>query len=169
MSKKSKSGDFCFQVHLYNANLHLFLNCAKFILLLPRIYHPMLQRIQTIWIFLAVLAAVFLFVTAQDVVISDRIPVINIGCVILVLVGLLSVFSFKNRKRQILLNTISIIINALLIGVLVYWLQTLSGGIDFPEKGIEPIFSLIAVICLFMANIYIKKDERLVKSVDRLR
>ncbi|WP_294303895.1 DUF4293 family protein [uncultured Chryseobacterium sp.] len=129
----------------------------------------MLQRIQTIWTFLAVLAAVFLFVTAQDVIVSDRIPVIDIGCVILVLVGLLSVFSFKNRKRQILLNTVSIIINALLIGVLVYWLLNLSGGIHFPEKGIEPIFSLIAVICLFIANIYIKRDERLVKSVDRLR
>lgn len=129
----------------------------------------MLQRIQTIWTFLAVLAAVFLFVTAQDVMVSDSIPVINVGCVILVLVGLLSVFSFKNRKRQILLNTISIIINALLIGVLVYWLLNLSGGISFPEKGIEPIFSLIAVICLFIANIYIKRDERLVKSVDRLR
>lgn len=129
----------------------------------------MLQRIQTIWTFLAVLAAVFLFVTAQDVIISDSVPVINIGCFVLVLIGLLSVFSFKNRKRQILLNTISIIINALLIGILAYWLLNLSGGISFPEKGIEPIFSLIAVICLFIANIYIKKDERLVKSVDRLR
>ena len=129
----------------------------------------MLQRIQTIWTFLAVLAAVFLFVTAQDVMVSDSIPVINVGCVILVLVGLLSVFSFKNRKRQILLNTISIIINALLIGVLAYWLLNLSGGIHFPEKGIEPIFPLIAIICLLIANVYIRKDERLVKSVDRLR
>lgn len=129
----------------------------------------MLQRIQTIWTLLAVLAAVFLFITGQDVVISDSIPVLNIGCIILVIIGSLSVFSFKNRKRQILLNTISIIINVLLIGVLVYWLLSLSGGIQFPEKGIEPIFPLIAVICLLMANVYIRKDERLVKSVDRLR
>jgi O-antigen ligase len=129
----------------------------------------MLQRIQTIWTFLAVLAAVFLFITGQDVIISDSIPVINIGCIVLVLVGLLSIFSFNNRKRQILLNNISIIINALLIGVLIYWLLKLSGGVQIPEKGIEPIFSLIAIICLFIANMYIKKDERLVKSVDRLR
>jgi len=129
----------------------------------------MLQRIQTIWTFLAVLAAVFLFVTGQDVIISDSIPVINVGCVTLVLVGLVSVFSFKNRKRQILLNNISIIINALLIGVLAYWLLKLSGGMQFPEKGIEPVFPLIAMICLLIANVYIKKDERLVKSVDRLR
>lgn len=129
----------------------------------------MLQRIQTIWTLLAVLAAVFLFITGQDVVISDSIPVLNIGCIVLVIIGSLSVFSFKNRKRQILLNTISIIINALLIGVLAYWLLNLSGGIQFPEKGIEPIFPLIAVICLLIANVYIRKDERLVKSVDRLR
>ncbi|KAB1232063.1 DUF4293 domain-containing protein [Chryseobacterium sp. KBW03] len=129
----------------------------------------MLQRIQTIWTLLAVLAAVFLFITGQDVVISDSIPLLNIGCIALVIVGALSIFSFKNRKRQILLNTISIIINVLLIGVLAYWLLNLSGGIHFPEKGIEPVFPLIAVICLLIANVYIRKDERLVKSVDRLR
>ena len=158
-----------FSSTLYNANLHLFLNCAKFMLFLPGIYYSMLQRIQTIWVFLAVLAAVFLFVTGQDVAVFGTIPVIDIACVVLVLVGLLSVFSFKNRKRQILLNNISMIINALLIGVLAYWLLNLSGGIQFPEKGIEPIFPLIAVICLLIANVYIRRDERLVKSVDRLR
>ncbi|SEH34884.1 DUF4293 family protein [Chryseobacterium culicis] len=129
----------------------------------------MLQRIQTIWTLLAVLAAVFLFITGQDVVISDSLPLLTISCIVLVIIGALSVFSFKNRKRQILLNTVSIIINVLLIGVLAYWLLNLSGGIHFPEKGIEPIFPLIAVICLLIANVYIRKDERLVKSVDRLR
>jgi len=129
----------------------------------------MLQRIQTIWTLLAVLAAVFLFITGQDVVISDSIPLLNIGSIVLVIIGALSIFSFKNRKRQILLNTISIIINVLLIGVLAYWLLNLSGGIQIPEKGIEPVFPLIAVISLLIANIYIRRDERLVKSVDRLR
>lgn len=129
----------------------------------------MIQRIQTIWTFLAVLATVFLFITGQDVIISEGLPVLDSACIVLVLIGLLSVFSYKNRKRQILLNNISIIINALLVGVLIYWLLNLSGGIQFPEKGIEPIFPFIAMICLFIANIYIKKDERLVKSVDRLR
>ncbi|GEN73277.1 MULTISPECIES: DUF4293 domain-containing protein [Chryseobacterium] len=129
----------------------------------------MLQRIQTIWTLLAVLAAVFLFITGQDVDVFGNIPVINIGCIVLVLAGALSIFSFKNRKRQILLNTFSIIINVLLIGVLAYWLLNLSGGIQIPEKGIEPVFPLIAVICLFIANAYIRRDERLVKSVDRLR
>ena len=129
----------------------------------------MLQRIQTIWILLAVLGALFLNLTAQDFDILGGNLVINISTVLLILSGLLSIFSFKNRKRQILLNNFSIFINALLLGFLIYWLQNLPGGISFPEKGIEPVFSVIAIICLLLANVYIKKDERLVKSVDRLR
>lgn len=129
----------------------------------------MLQRIQTVWMFLAVLAPVFLFITAQDVEALEGFPIVDVLCVVLILLGGLGIFSFKNRKRQILLNIISIMINALLIGVLVYWLLNLSGGIDFPEKGIEPIFPLIAVISLLIANGFIRRDERLVKSVDRLR
>ncbi|QHN64536.1 DUF4293 domain-containing protein [Bergeyella cardium] len=129
----------------------------------------MIQRVQTVFMLLSVLSAVSLFFTGQDVEVFNLSGLMNIICIILVLIGLLSIFSYKNRKRQLLLNTFSIAINAVLIALLVYWLQTLSGGISFPEKGIEPAFPSIAVICLFLANIYIRKDERLVKSVDRLR
>ena len=110
----------------------------------------MLQRIQTIWILLAVLGALFLNLTAQDFDILGGNLIINISTVLLILLGLLSIFSFKNRKRQILLNNISIFINALLLGFLIYWLQNLPGGISFPEKGIEPVFSVIAIICLLL-------------------
>lgn len=129
----------------------------------------MLQRIQTVWIFLAVLGAVFLNITAQDFDVLGAYLTINVSTIILILFGVLSVFSFKNRKRQILLNNISIIINALLIGLLAYWLLNLSGGISIPEKGIEPVFPFLSIVCLLLANMYIRKDERLVKSVDRLR
>lgn len=118
---------------------------------------------------LAVLGTVFLNITAQDFDILGAYLTINALTIILILFGVLSIFSYKNRKRQILLNTISIIINALLIGLLAYWLLNLSGGIKVPEKGIEPVFPLISVVCLLLANVYIRKDERLVKSVDRLR
>ncbi|MBS1573465.1 MAG: DUF4293 domain-containing protein [Bacteroidetes bacterium] len=129
----------------------------------------MLQRIQTIWLILSVLCAVALFVTSQDVVIMDKFPIINISNLLLVLIGVFSILNYKNRKRQILLNNISMIINALLIGLLSYWLLNLSGGISFPEKGIEPFFPALAIICLLIANVFIRRDEKLVKSVDRLR
>ncbi|MCW0487710.1 DUF4293 domain-containing protein [Riemerella anatipestifer] len=130
----------------------------------------MLQRIQTIWMFLATVGAVFLLVSSQDVEVMTmgNLPIL-LGCGLLVVLLSLSIFSFKNRKRQMMLNRISIFINALLIGVLIYWLLNLPGGIDFPEKGIEPLFSFISIVCLLIANVYIEKDERLVKSVDRLR
>ena len=129
----------------------------------------MLQRIQSVWIFLSILGAIFLFVTGQDFSLLPSVPLILILCAVLILVGFFSILSYKNRKRQILLNNISIFINALLLGLLAYWLLNLSGGIQFPEKGIEPIFPLISMISLLIANVFIKKDDRLVKSVDRLR
>ena len=129
----------------------------------------MIQRIQSIFMLLSVLAVVFLFITSQDVVVFGFSNLISIICVVLVLVGGFSLFSYKNRKRQVMLNVFSLIINALLIALLIFWLQNLPGGLSFPEKGIEPIFPSIAVLCLFIANIYIRRDERLVKSVDRLR
>ena len=129
----------------------------------------MLQRIQTVWIFLAILGAVFLFVTGQDISLFGSTPFITIICAVMILVEFFSILSYKNRKRQILLNTISIFINALLLGSLAYWLLTLSGGMQFPEKGIEPFFPFLSMISLFIANVFIRKDDRLVKSVDRLR
>lgn len=132
-------------------------------------YSNMLQRIQTVWIFLAILGAVLLFVTGQDFSLFGPVPFISITCVALVLFGFISILSYKERKRQILLNNISLIINALLLGLLAYWLLTLPGGMNFPEKGIEPLFPLLSIVCLLIANVFIRKDERLVKSVDRLR
>lgn len=125
----------------------------------------MIQRIQSIFMLVAGIATILLLWTSQDVDFSFFTFIVGI------LTGstFLNIFNFKNRKRQLLLNIISIGINALLIILLLYWLQSLSGGIDFPEKGIEPLFPFISVVCLFFANIYIRRDERLVKSVDRLR
>ena len=129
----------------------------------------MIQRIQSIWLFIAILGAVFLYITSTDFDIEFKEPIMLISCGILVILGGLSLFGYKNRKRQIFLNRLSIIFNALLLGLLSYWLLKLSGGINFPKKGIEPIFPVISIIALQIANRYIRKDERIVKSVDRLR
>ena len=129
----------------------------------------MLQRIQSIFMLLAVLCAVALHFTGTDVELFDTKYIIEGITLVSSIIGITAIFSFNKRPRQILLNNLNMFINALLIGVLTYWLLNLSGGIDFPEKGIEPIFPLVALFCLFAANIYIRRDERLVKSVDRLR
>ncbi|QCX53289.1 DUF4293 family protein [Elizabethkingia sp. JS20170427COW] len=129
----------------------------------------MIQRIQTLWMFLALLASAFLLLKAPTVDILGSFPWIKILSGIIVLLLIFSIFSFRNRKRQILLNYFSIIINALLIGLLAFWLLSLPGGSNFPEKGIELSLPLFGIITLLFANVGISKDEKLVKSVDRFR
>ena len=125
----------------------------------------MLQRIQTIFILIAVLATGGFFLTSKDV----EIPGFLGGVGFFGAVEFICIFMYKNRRRQILLNNFSIVINALLIWLLIYSLLNLPGRMVFPEKGIEPVFPLISIVFLFLANKNIHRDERLVKSVDRLR
>lgn len=164
VSKKVKSDDFSLMNQLSCKSTLIFEKCQKM-----WYFCLMLQRIQTVWMGIAVLGSVFLLLTAQDVDIAGSNFPVTIASVLLAVTGFLSILSYKQRKRQLMLNQIGIFINVLLIGVLIYWLLNLSGGISIPEKGIELLFPVISVVSLFIASHYIKRDEKLVKSVDRLR
>jgi len=59
--------------------------------------------------------------------------------------------------------------NLILLGLLLYQSLNLSGETLVSEKGIGLVLPIIVVLLLVMANKAIKKDEDLVKSVDRLR
>lgn len=128
----------------------------------------LIQRIQTLYLLGAVLCMIGLYATSQDVETFGYYIVEKVAVLSAIHLAV-SIFMFRRRPLQIMFTITNIIINALLIGVLVYWLLTLSGGLDFPEKGIEPVFSFIAIIFLILAKKNIAKDDRLVKSVDRLR
>ncbi len=79
------------------------------------------------------------------------------------------IFKFKNRQLQFVLGRLTILINFFLLGILVYFTQNLSGEIQISEKGIGLLIPIFTVFLVVMANKAIKKDEELVKSVDRLR
>jgi hypothetical protein len=85
------------------------------------------------------------------------------------LLSLISIFSFKNRKSQFMLGRLNMILNVILLGIFVYKSLTLSGGTNVSEKGIGVLLPVFSIVCLVLANRAIKKDEDLVKSVDRLR
>ena len=85
------------------------------------------------------------------------------------LIQVISIFSFKNRKSQFILGRLNIILNFILLGVFVYQSLNLSGETDVSEKGIGMILPIFSIVFLALANKAIKKDEDLVKSVDRLR
>ena len=136
----------------------------------------MLQRIQSIYLFLAILTSaglIFLMPLYADeaqhaVWAQDQLVYMGLflGSALL---SLISLFLYKNRKLQFVLGRINIVLNFILLGVLIYRSQILSGGTAVPEKGIGMLIPIISIVFIALANKAIKRDEDLVKSVDRLR
>jgi hypothetical protein len=144
----------------------------------------MIQRIQSIYLLLAALISgglVFLvsFLTLEnqngvkvlELIANQRflIQSIGIGFLISSALSIISIFSYKNRKNQFVLGRLNILINFYLLGVLIVESLNLPGETSVSEKGIGIFLPIIVVVFLAMANKAIKKDEDLVKSVDRLR
>ncbi|MGC6431461.1 MAG: DUF4293 domain-containing protein [Jejuia sp.] len=136
----------------------------------------MLQRIQTVYLLLAAanaLGLVFefhLWVTNDGLAVfaKDQLPYFAAFLVSGVL-ALITIFLFKNRKLQFVLGRLNIILNFILLGFFVYLSLNVSGETLVSEKGIGMFLPIISIVLLALANKAIKKDEDLVKSVDRLR
>ena len=136
----------------------------------------MIQRIQTLYLFLAaVISAGLIFVfhlwtnnEAIKVFALDDYTYLGmfVGSALL---SLISIFNFKHRKSQFVLGRLNIILNSILLGIFVYQSLNLSGETNVSEKGIGILLPIFSIVCLVLANKAIKKDEDLVKSVDRLR
>ena len=84
---------------------------------------------------------------------------------------IVSIISYKKRQNQFVMNRLNIILNLILLGLFVYRSLNLSGetASAVSEKGIGMFLPIVAIVLLVLANKAIKKDEDLVKSVDRLR
>ena len=136
----------------------------------------MLQRIQTIYHILAgfVLACLYIWfpvITNIDgvVLISNQEPLVFGLIFTCIALTIIAVLTFKKRQTQFVLNRLNIILNFVLLGVFVYRSLNISGETLVSEKGIGVLLPIISIVFLAMANKAIKKDEDLVKSVDRLR
>jgi hypothetical protein len=136
----------------------------------------MLQRIQTIYLIIsaALIGAIYIWfpiiVSEEGIVIVRNDEPIIVGLIFgSILLTFISISSYKKRKSQFVMNRLNIILNFFLLGVFVYRTLTLSGETLVSEKGIGVFLPIISIVFLVMANKAIKKDEDLVKSVDRLR
>ena len=136
----------------------------------------MLQRIQTIYMIISATLLGALYVWFPNIVSEEGLVVVRndepimLGLIFgSILVSFISIFTYKKRKLQFVINRLNIILNFFLLGVFVYRSLTLSGEILVSEKGIGVFLPIISIVFLVMANKAIKKDEDLVKSVDRLR
>jgi len=86
------------------------------------------------------------------------------------IVAFLSIFSFKNRLTQMKLGALNALIMAATLGISFFTIYQNEPLID-GQGSITTGFYLPAgaMILNILANRFIRKDEKLVKSVDRLR
>jgi len=134
----------------------------------------MIQRVQSLYLLGALLSNVAYYFTGQTNGTSgqnqwslDSVEA-TLEMVLMVLI-IWSIFKFKQRLHQFVLNRLSIILNFVLVGVFAYQSLSLPGEASASQKGIGVVLPIISIVFLVLANKAIKRDEDLVKSVDRLR
>jgi hypothetical protein len=142
----------------------------------------MIQRIQSIYLLLVIflsIGAPFFFklwveadneVFAFDLFAYESIlyKLVQISFIRSALLALITIFRYNDRQQQFVLGRIIILINLFLLGILIYLSLNIPGEI-FSEKGIGMFIPSIVILFSVLANKAIRKDENLVKSVDRLR
>lgn len=140
----------------------------------------MIQRQQTLWLLLSTLAAIlsfmFPFVVGGEIVGKSIVPItlrVDAGSnfFLLILTGaslILSsviIFLFKNRKQQMQLCLAGILLSVLII---VFYILQMNKLIK-PILALSCIFAFAIVAGYFMAFRNIRKDEKLIKTLDKLR
>ncbi|MBK7172986.1 MAG: DUF4293 domain-containing protein [Bacteroidales bacterium] len=160
--------------------------------------NPMIQRIQTVYLALSIIALFMLLFFPMATFFSELaylklfisglknmapggpvpfeisyfLPLI-IGAIAIAVLAGMSISLFKNRPKQIQLTNIAVLLNILFI------LAVLFVYVPLIEKktGINPDFAngigiylpIVSLMFLVLANRAIKRDEKLVRSSDRLR
>ena len=129
----------------------------------------MIQRVQSIYLLFSIIfmIAITYFL---PVLISKKGEVFfthqSIYAHITILVSsfllLYSIFLFKNRKKQLLFNQISKFLLSATFFILFF-----TKGELFPDRGM--FIFIIPYVLILLANRFIKKDEKLVQSADRIR
>ncbi|MFM7218182.1 MAG: DUF4293 domain-containing protein [Bacteroidota bacterium] len=86
------------------------------------------------------------------------------------LLALVAIFLFKNRRLQIRLTGLSMLLVSILVGLLFFLADNL--GTTFEQRvnyRYGAYLPIIQLVFLFLAQRNIRKDEELVRSADRLR
>ena len=136
----------------------------------------MIQRVQSVFMLLACGATALFFKfpyayvlgeNAHPLMTADHL-ILLVLTIVLIVINLFGILLFKNRKLQILLNRISILAAITMAGLMLYDYFL---GDDYNIRAIQLGQFIPAVIVLFnfLAIYRIKKDEKLVRSMDRLR
>lgn len=140
----------------------------------------MIQRIQSLWLLLAT-ACCFLMLHFSFYIGTPKVldlpghEILNavtggvLQTIITVAAGLMalvSIFLFKDRKTQLKF----VIVSILLVGVSIFlYFRAIEADYTRGELSLSSAFEFLAPIFLILAARGIYKDERLIKSLNRLR
>lgn len=96
-----------------------------------------------------------------------------VPAIINILLSVVELLTYKNRKLQLNLGIYGMVLNVLYLGLLGYYFTsvlatTASGDVNITYK-IPLVFPVISLVLSYLAIRYIRKDDNLVKSLDRLR
>lgn len=140
----------------------------------------MIQRQQTLWLLLATAAAILTFMfpfaigeeLVQKTAMKQRAEVIagnNFFTLILTIVtigiSVVTIFMFKDRKMQMKLCLLGLLVSVL---ILVLYFMNMRKLIS-ATPALWSILPVAVIVGYYMAFRNIRKDEKLVKSLDKLR
>ena len=141
----------------------------------------MIQRVQTIWLLLAAITG-FLFTRvplylgtpvvggATEYTSTENLLLFALG-ILGALLALIAVFLFKNRKLQMKLTAFGILISVALIALEVYMIDEFGNSNPTLKTSYSwgSLLPIAMIIFFILAAVNIRKDEKLVKSLNRLR
>lgn len=109
---------------------------------------------------------------AMELLGRRNVMILSIGAFLAAGVMLFSIFKYRNRMTQVKLNALfSLLVAATLIGVVILALK--SNALFAPERQGNYLLGfylpIVAMLNNFLANRFIRKDEALVRSADRIR
>ncbi len=148
----------------------------------------MIQRKQSLFLLgTAVIAIVIIFLPFQTLTTTETVWALCLmpGCsaeimnssiyapmilnFLVIALSLVTIFQYKNRVLQYKLANLVALLNVFVIGLfflLSFTKETITGTINFSIGAFLPV---LGIILAFLAAHFIKKDELLVRSADRIR
>lgn len=135
----------------------------------------MIQRIQTVYLLLAGLFNLASFFNPiYNKAMDDPLGWIGMGMAIFMtlsmLISFISVFLYKNRNRQLTVVKAGTYCEIVAIAIALGILFTLGGfGTFLINESLGVLLLVFALVALWQAGKNIRKDQELVKSMDRIR
>ena len=134
----------------------------------------MIQRVQSLFFFFSAICSVtivYAFPVLQDestsYLLKEHFADARLFVFLSVALSVFAIFQFKNRKRQQLIAYVARLMITIAFLLVVFLHQ--EEGVEERAFGIGLFLFFIPYLALFLAGYFVKKDEKLVKSADRIR